>query len=1036
MGQLQDSINSALAEGYSRAEIMNHIIGKPKYAQQIKQAKAVGGFSDEEIFGHLFGEQKKPPQPKQDINSIEHKARRIELGLPATMKPGQGAERAKRLQQQQKNIGTGSAFYQGMGESMGIESQPEARQQHQLATDAGGIVGLIAQLGTSFAPVGSAANAASAGITKQVGRAALTGALIGGGQQAPLSLAELGAFGGGATKKPLQAITDVAKMAGLGATMAGVPVAGGLAVQKLIPRLMSKTPQPTTPQGSPELANAIREMNEEIAARTGRTSSGWGSPVQIPETISYNKPQPPRSMAKKPNEGQVGAISEPVTIRGAQNNLLDNLVTTKSDVKRVDSLFDKLANDIGTIAAKGTSSPDLRAEVGKGIAANRGSLVSQSVVDETRKEFVQAIGEMQRLRGVAINEGDKIAELSIAQAETRARLLAAKWNEAKRTSHESLAAFQRTPETIDELGQIQGFLQSIGEIKQAKPLYDRAIGQFKNKQYVDAAKTMFEAQRLNLFPLTSGFRDFVTNTLVLAARVPGEIAYDLATPGNKFARTLGIINSIRSEVPQALGQKINPNIKRYELPKDIESAITGTAYGEPIPQNRNIFTDAKIGGVSVDPVLSAGVNIKIKTDNLFSRIGALSELIAQGNMAARKAGLKGQESKSFVSDFVANPPDFAKMEAIRLGKDASFKKQLTPLEDAISNSFMVKAFLAAFPRWMFNFGRWAAETLGTSPTFWGKIKANTASSGDIARYLTTAATGWGGVKFVNDVLYENVDPVRMELRNANGDRVRFGGLSPLPDAYILAALMRGDIEKARAAAQYTSLPGLNVLGAKPQGMFSDLAMSIYRGYTENPKTTTNSVAANLVNTVNTAIPGRAVLMALKTVTDQTQREGIGAEVPGISYMLPPKINPTTGAPLRPQQLLGAQEFPAIGGLSVPGGVRSLNPIEKTLLDHGFGTAKPRRGSILDFQSSDVPKPLRLKYEELSGKNVNQFVGQLINTDEFKTAPFDARRKMLQKVLDVSHKAAIGTLASDYGTYKKPEGQRPGSVRLLPESVLR
>ena len=50
------------------------------------------------------------------------------------------------------------------------------------------------------------------------------------------------------------------------------------------------------------------------------------------------------------------------------------------------------------------------------------------------------------------------------------------------------------------------------------------------------------------------------------------IAYDLLP--HKFARTLGLLTGQKSRKRR---QKINPNIKRYELPKDIESVITGTA---------------------------------------------------------------------------------------------------------------------------------------------------------------------------------------------------------------------------------------------------------------------------------------------------------------------------------------------------------------------------------------------------------------------------------------------------------------------------
>ena len=184
---------------------------------------------------------------------------------------------------------------------MGIESQPEEATT-PTSNRCWRIVGLIAQLGRAC-PVGSA-QCCIGGITKQV-EAALTGALIGGGQQAPP--AELGAFGGGATKKPLQAITDVAKWWGW--ERVGVPVAGGLAVQKIHGYV--KTPQPP-----PRFAGTLTryEMNEEIAARTGRMSSGW---VLCSNTGNNQLINPnPQGVWQKPNR-QGGRNSEPVTIRGA-----------------------------------------------------------------------------------------------------------------------------------------------------------------------------------------------------------------------------------------------------------------------------------------------------------------------------------------------------------------------------------------------------------------------------------------------------------------------------------------------------------------------------------------------------------------------------------------------------------------------------------------------------------------------------------------------------------------------------------------------
>ena len=121
------------------------------------------------------------------------------------------------------------------------------------------------------------------------------------------------------------------------------------------------------------------------------------------------------------------------------------------------------------------------------------------------------------------------------------------------------------------------------------------------------------------------------------------------------------------------------------------------------------------------------------------------------------------------------------------------------------------------------------------------------------------------------------------------------------------------------------------------------------------------------------------------MTDQVLRQGIGAEIPGVSKLLDPVISPATGEPLVRKQKLGPFKVPQIGGSSTPFLPRILPRLEEELLEHDIALFRGRRTPIAEFPVGDIPKEFKQEAKIKAGKIFNKLGMELINTKKWKNA---------------------------------------------------
>jgi hypothetical protein len=269
--------------------------------------------------------------------------------------------------------------------------------------------------------------------------------------------------------------------------------------------------------------------------------------------------------------------------------------------------------------------------------------------------------------------------------------------------------------------------------------------------------------------------------------------------------------------------------------------------------------------------------------------------------------------------------------------------------------------------------------LGYEPKLFKKVLRGNALPEEVAQYLTRTATGWGGLYYIDQMVYDRVDFNSMELVEADGNRKRLSGREPIPTALFFLAVLHGDVDKATAALRYSSIPGARLLLGEG-GLLGKFTYQFAEGAKQG-RLPTRQLVNESVDSVNRAMPGQAVLSALKTVIDPTVREGIGANLPGLSLLKEPVINLATGKPLEPRQRLFGIEFPSIGGTPIPGATRIMEPASKLLSRYGLLTYRGPRSPIAGYPASEAPQTARREWEIEFGKTRNQIFSKVIPSIE-------------------------------------------------------
>ena len=175
-------------------------------------------------------------------------------------------------------------------------------------------------------------------------------------------------------------------------------------------------------------------------------------------------------------------------------------------------------------------------------------------------------------------------------------------------------------------------------------------------------------------------------------------------------------------------------------------------------------------------------------------------------------------------------------------------------------------------------------------------------------------------------------------------------------------------------------------------------------------------------TAGRAIPEAGLLNAVRGITDPVQREGrpklddpgtwadyFGNRVPGVSPLVPPRVDPATGRPLQEPRDLGSLALRA----TAPGEPNRVNEI---LARHNLGvgdapdTISPSKGLTVPLINEDEKR----RFLELSGPEVERFVVAVSDKPSFQSAPPDVQRDVLEGLIGDAREIAAAKMAQEMG----------------------
>jgi hypothetical protein len=696
--------------------------------------------------------------------------------------------------------------------------------------------------------------------------------------------------------------------------------------------------------------------------------------------------------------------------------LAEDAVTAANRAKRVADTFEA-TNRKFQIAAEGADRIQERGTIEKGErpAFRRGGQpapeetrsfrFSEADIEKSGAELVAAVKEFREAERGFSEGADPESAYSMRLARQIMEQAAKNWQVYRTSAGRAVKRFDRPipQEVIQRLREAGLIAGNLTEVRRRAPIASNILDSLKRwDQLTDAEKKHFYRDlvdhfRLNLFSTTSWTLDAVGNASELAGQIGGGIGRDLVhvLNGNPtFPSMQGLWRAIR--MAERPGRAIRGDFIK-ELAPDIEAQLDTTVAGERLRRTpgAGVFTYREgLGSKAYDYTVGLPLYFKQAMDTAAKRLGAHWTLYREAIEAAHRDGIRGADREAFIERFLRDPPEDSLRRAVSNGKKAGFNRDLSKLEEKIASSTTARLLVDTFARWPFQFTRWAAEMLGWNPELYQRLRAGTLRAEDIGDYLGKAAVGLGGLYLINN-LYDRVDFNSMEYVDDDGNRVRLSNRDPLPTALWLLAVIRAAhaaamgnerdkdeaVSKAVAALRHASIPGGRLLAG--EGGLLGGTIKVFLQAIENPQNDPRALRRELENTINRAIPGQAVLSALKTVFDPTIREGIGANLPGVSKALPSAINPVTGEPLEPRQKIGipftdieSPSFPSIGGTPIPGATRLLDPVQKLLSRYGLLVYRGPRSPIAGYPPGQVPEELRREWQEAFGHFRNRLLTPL------------------------------------------------------------
>jgi hypothetical protein len=720
------------------------------------------------------------------------------------------------------------------------------------------------------------------------------------------------------------------------------------------------------------------------------------------------------------SESIVGGLTREVGFEEAGANL-QKIV---SDIEGLNNSARMIYENQNTIKNTGTLPKDLRPEFRETgrkpetfsfRASEEDIATSKAKAIATAQEIVKIRSSINDLRATAdikdpITKNTlSILDSSLAKATKALNKLGSEQRKLRFAAGRMVRSFQYAvpEEVLSVLQDAAVMLPKVGAVR------DRMIGwrhlaeQIKNKSIspADAALEFKDIVKLNFFTIGSPVLDVLSNSTELGAQAVAGVGKDLVrvTKGDVSFPSIG---AIRETIAH-----------RARINSEASEAMGMTAAGEP---SRTAFVTKPAQEWPdylknlPDQLSSVPVRAKSMVDTVSKRVGYSMSLWRDALIEANQKNLSGKERTAFLDDFMANPPEAARDNALAQGKKAGFNRDLTSIERRIAGSTAFQTLAEAFASWSFQYARHATEMLGYNQPLFSKVmrdgrtmgwsKASAKNGEEIGGYLAKTATGVGGVMLVNNVIYDNVDFNTMEYKVPGGGRVRLRGLDSIQAPLILAAAMRGDWQNVTSAFMNSSLPGAGTLalvmpgqrgGGLVTGMLKQLG-SAFMSKDIDPK----GFEREFTDMLNRMIPGQGTLTAVKSLLDPVEREGLGRNLPGVSFAKDAQIDLTTGEEKRLTQRIPGMggEVRNVSGTTIPGAARVENPVSEIFGYMGMKVKRGARTPIAGYNPSDMPDEVSRDYDIALGKARQRIIGP---TAERMLAQINANPKLLkdQKTLD-------------------------------------
>ncbi len=738
-----------------------------------------------------------------------------------------------------------------------------------------------------------------------------------------------------------------------------------------------------------------------------------------------------------------------------------------------------VTNQMDRIAEKGTIAPEQRAEFRQGDKPETFNLrVSQADVKHITAQLVEAMRNAKQLAVEVRFQGDpvsrttaKLLDAQVRQADAKVQEVLKEWRTARYAAGRAVDQFQRHPELLDMLRSMGHTADELRNAQRRAPILSNMLLKDFTKaspaEKWQLAKDAMDYLRYTKFSATSFVMDITTDGWNLGAMLAGDIGGDVARAATgrlDFSNLRGFVRALDDRfmpykdaktgkwrldrINPALREELGHTISGENIPGFGTSGPGAFTYREGFGTGATRSISRKISK-AVDYATGGPMYAKGLVDQAAGEI-AVSASLWQDAIKQTPPELRGAAAYQWRRNFVENPPEASATAALELGNKAKFNRPLSDLEEKIAGSTPYRLIADIYARWPFQFARALAENLGADPAaLRGIVSAAKSGKGlDAAeltgKYLGKSLTGLGGVYFIYQSMKDKFDAKSAEYVKDDGNRIRLSGKQPVPEAMLLGYMIEGAwrtatqgkeagepyIAKALAVSQYTSIPFIHGFKGGLLTSFIDAYSDAQKNSSFNPRGTERLI----VDQINQAIPGGAVLGVLKSMSDDITREGVGANLPGVSLTLPEQPNSSTGEPLRLRQEMFGVNMPQMRGSPIPGATRILDPVTKLLMKYGQTVYRTNRSPIAGVPANDLSPELQREWEFQLGQArtvVFHALTQGVNLDEL---PPEAARKLVAKQDALAAQLATKQIQIRYGIKPKPF-REPTSRELTGPSEL-